>query len=322
MSACTTSVRLKALSPAEVGEMATKKKVAVSSFRHDSVGLSGKIEAKISNYKLDNKKYFKVLSRKDINKVISEQKLQSSALMDETSSVRIGKLIGAQAIVSGEIASAHAESTSYLEDREKCLKYVKKEGCVKYRYYKVRCFMTKAQVSANINIVDVQDGSIIYGDAINKNYNSNSCRNSRNVLSKSQAKNYLTSLIADEFVHKLTPHYVYFSVELLESLDIDLNDKQELMFKRSIEYIKVGRMDRADKLLLRLMDEVNGSSYVIAYNYGVLKEARAELNEAKKLYSLADEISTEPIKEIIQALVRIDESLYKTNEAKRQINAN
>ena len=64
MSGCAQKVRIKALSPAEVGEMAYKKKVAITDFHNDRVGLSGKIESKIASHKLDNKRYFKVVSRK------------------------------------------------------------------------------------------------------------------------------------------------------------------------------------------------------------------------------------------------------------------
>ncbi|MDQ7067090.1 MAG: hypothetical protein Q9M40_03275 [Sulfurimonas sp.] len=52
ISGCAQKVRIKALNPAEVGEMASKKKVAVSNFKNDKVGLSGKIEAEIARQKI------------------------------------------------------------------------------------------------------------------------------------------------------------------------------------------------------------------------------------------------------------------------------
>ena len=93
MSGCAQKIRIKALTPAEVGEMASKKKIAISKFKGDNIGLSGKIESKIAKHKLDKKRYFTVLNRKDISKVISEQKLQSSELMDERTSTKIDYVI-------------------------------------------------------------------------------------------------------------------------------------------------------------------------------------------------------------------------------------
>ena len=105
MSGCAQKVRIKALDPAEGGEMATKKKVAISGFKNDKHGLSGKIESEIAKHKLDKKRYFTVVSRKDLNKVMAEQKLQSSVSIEEAIATQVGKLLGAQAVTNGEIAS-------------------------------------------------------------------------------------------------------------------------------------------------------------------------------------------------------------------------
>jgi len=335
VSGCAQKVRIKALNPAEVGAMASKKKVAVSDFRNDKVGLSGKIEAEIAKQKLDKKRYFTVLSRKDMAKVIGEQKLQSSELMDAATSAKIGKLIGAQAIINGEIASATAESGSYKEDREKCLQYYKGGGCAKFRYYKVTCKTTQASVSANINIVNIETGSIIYGDTISKDYSADSCKAGKSslglfivdtgpkqILSKGQALNRLASAIANEFVYKLTPNYIYFSVGLLESIELEnVTDAQKEKFKISLEYIKAARYDKAKKLLLSLMDELNGKSYAVAYVYGVVLEATGNFDESKEIYAAADELTLKPVNEINLAVNRIDRLIEKRDEARKQMNA-
>jgi len=322
MNGCSQKVRIKALSPAEVGEMAVKKKVAITEFKNDRVGLSGKIESKIASHKLDNKRYFKVLSRKDMSEILDEQRLQSSELIDETTSSKVGKLIGAQAIISGEVASADADSDYYMEDRERCLKYVKDKGCVKFRYYRVRCNTIQAQVSANISVVDVETGLIIYGDAINKEYSADSCLSTKPIYSNRQALNRLASNIADDFVYKLTPHYVYFNVELLDSIKYDdatRDDKRKLKF--ALKNIESGRIQKAEMILNSLMDSLNGKSYVVAYDFGVVKEALGKLDEAQNLYELADSLTLEPIEEIDEAISRIAKLINKNEEARRQISA-
>ncbi|MDY0233671.1 MAG: CsgG/HfaB family protein [Sulfurimonas sp.] len=331
MSGCAQKIKIKALQPAEVEEMATKKKIAISSFKNDYYGLSGKIESQIAKHKLDQKRYFTVVSRRDLDKIIAEQKLQSSELMDEATATRVGKLIGAQAVINGEIASASGESGRYLKDAKECLNYTKK-GCTKWRYYKVTCHTTKASVSANINIVNVETGSIIYGDTLNKEYSADSCRpiisdyfslgSSTAILSKGQALNRLTTEIANEFVYKLTPNYIYFEVALLDKVELDdATSKQKQTFENSLEFIKAGRMDRAESLLQQLLDELDGRSYVVAYVYGVVQEAEGRLNDAKKAYTLADDLTTKPVEEINLALRRIDNSIDKRERAKRQIDA-
>ncbi len=334
LSSCAQKVRIKALNPAEVGAMATKKKIAISKFKNDKYGLSGKIESEISKQKLNRKRYFTVVSRKDLDKIISEQKLQSSELMDEETATRVGKLIGAQAIINGEIASATATSGKYKQDRTKCLKYVKDEGCVKYRYYKVTCNTLQAAVSANLNIVDIETGSIIYGDNISKEYSADSCKSeqffgllsvnggSKQILSKGQALNRLTSAIASEFVYKLTPNYIYFEVSLLEDIELEgVTKAQKNTLESSLEYIKASRIDKAERLLQRLLDEVNGKSFVVAYDLGVVYEAQGKYDDATKMYTLADDMSMKPIEEINLALVRISNLIAKREEAREQIDA-
>ena len=335
VTGCAQKVRIKALNPAEVGEMASKKKVAVSKFKNDSVGISGKIEAQISKQKLDKKRYFTVLSRKDMNKVIAEQKLQSSELMDESTTSKVGKLIGAQAIIGGEVSSATAESGSYMDDRKECVSYYEEGGCARYRYYKVKCNTTQASVAVNINIVNIETGSIIYGDTISKDYSADSCKagsinlglltlntGSKQILSKGQALNRLASSIASEFVYKLTPNYIYFNVTLIESIELeDVTEVQENKFARALEFIKAARYDKSKKILAGLMDDLDGKSYAVAYVYGVIHEATGDFNKAKELYSVADELTMEPVPEINLAINRIDGLIEKRDEARKQMNA-
>ena len=320
-SACAKQIRIKSLTPAEVSEMASKKKIAVSEFRDDHIGLSGKIESKIAKHKLDNSKIFTVVNRKDLQKIIAEHKLQSSELMDEKTSTEVGKLIGAEAIINGEIAFADSKTTRQREAREKCLKYVKDEGCVRYKHYTVICESIQASVSANLNIIDVETASVIYGDTISKEYNDRSCI-SGGILSDSQAINRLSEEIADEFVYRLTPHYNYFYVELLDSIELDdISDENEDMFEAAISYIEAGRMKKADEILLRLMNELHSKSYVVAYVYGVVKESLGELDDAKELYKIADNLTYEPVKEINRALIRIEKLIDEKKELGRYMDA-
>ena len=54
--------------------------------------------------KLFQTKKFKVIERQLLNKIIKEQKLQVSGIIDEASAKKLGKLLGVNAIVSGTIA--------------------------------------------------------------------------------------------------------------------------------------------------------------------------------------------------------------------------
>jgi len=333
MTGCAQKVQIKALAPAKVGEMASKKKVAIVDFKGDEkTKLSSKIEAQIAKHELDKKRYFTVLNRKDMDKVLKEQKLQASELTDEKSVVKVGKILGAQALINGDVTSS-AESGHYVEDKEKCLQYYKDSGeCARYRYYKVQCKTLNASVSATISIVDMEDAHVIYSDTLSKEYSGDSCKDgdknfglvvldkdSVPILGKQQAITRLTDQIANEFVYKLTPHYIYFQVTLLDEIEFDVSDQQAKMLEIALENIKQGRLDKAEKILSKLSTELEGKSYVVNYDLGVVKEALGDFEAAKKLYKQADEAMLEPIPEVNAAVIRIDKLISQRDEATRQM---
>ena len=172
-----------------------------------------------------------------------------------------------------------------------------------------------------MSIIDVQTAEVLYGDFYNKSYNADSCQNyDEKLLSKAQAINKLAEDIAREFALKLVPHYVYHRVTLLEELDVPNSTlTQEKEFENALRYIKAGRVKKAQRVLQKLLDEFNGDSAVVAYDLGVLKEALGKLEEAKRLYILADEKSGEPVDEINRAIVRIEEEIQKRDEASTQL---
>ncbi len=316
LTGCAQKVNIRALEPAQIDRAALTKKIAVSDFNRDAVGLSRKIEAKLAKFKIDNKKYFTVVSRNDFNKIIQEQKIQNSGLVDSKTVVDIGNLIGAQAIISGNVAKVTSQDTRFYEKRIRCAD----KKCKKYTYYNVRCIKRVVGLSAEIRMVDVAQGDIIYADTSHKNATYKHCSDdSRPLPSKEMVAQRLADSIANDFVYKLTPHYRNFRVALLQEGDLDYNDKQEELLEVSLEYIEQGRFDKAEKFLIDLIDSTNSQSYVAFYNLGVVKEAEGNYNEAKEYYEYADNLMLKPVKEINEAVVRINSMIQKREKTDAQL---
>jgi PBP1b-binding outer membrane lipoprotein LpoB len=134
---CAQKVSIKALEPAEVDRASQTKKITVASFEHDRVGLANKIEANLAGFRIDNQKYFTIVSRGDFDTIINEQKLQNSGLVATSTVIEVGNLIGAQAIISGNVGRVSSSDTNYYEERARCADSKCKEvikynvGCVK-----------------------------------------------------------------------------------------------------------------------------------------------------------------------------------------------
>ncbi|WP_428739216.1 CsgG/HfaB family protein [Sulfurimonas sp.] len=316
-TSCAQRVGIKALEPAEVDRISQTKKITVTYFDNDRVGLSDKVEAKLAGFQLDNKKYFTIVSRKDFDNIISEQKLQNSGLVDPKDAVKIGNIIGAQAIISGHVSSPSIQDSRFYEQRVRCAN----SKCTELSYYNVSCMKRVSSLSADIRVIDVTKGDVIYADTLTRSSTDKHCIDDSRVLpSREMAGQYLANAIADSFTYKLTPHYKQFDVALLEKPDIDYTDRDEQLLKVSLTYIEQGRYDKAEKLLMDLVDATAQKSYVPFYNLGVIKEAQGNYDEAKEYYGYADNLMIEPVEEINNAVVRIESLIEKRKRTMEQIN--
>lgn len=316
LNACSQKVMIKALEPAQIDRISQTKKVAVLNFKNDTVGLSRKIEAKLSIFSIDNKKYFTLVSRNDFNTIIKEQKLQSSGLVNEDSSVKVGELIGAEAIISGNVNPPSMQDSYFREPRVRCAN----SKCSELSYYTVRCTKRVVGLSAELRVVDVTKGDIIFADTLTKNASFRHCvDDSRALPSRAMAAQNLSNQIANEFAYKLTPHYRQFYVSLLDDPDLDYTSEQEKLLKVSLEYIKQARYDKAEGFLTRLIDSTGGKSYVPFYNLGVIKEAQGNYKDAKEDYGYADNLMIEPVEEINEAIVRINNLIAKRQKTLKQL---
>ena len=316
---CVQKVKMKVLEPAEVARVATTKVIAVTDFKKDYyVGLSGKIETEISKQILDGKPYFTAVDRKAINKIIREQRFQSSGLMNEDTSVQLGKLIGAQALISGEITSQTSSNSYYKENRTKYRNPLKP---VQTAYtITVNCQKRVIGMGATIKIVDVKRGDIVYADNLSETKTYKHCNDDSRVLpSQRQGVQQIADSIAKNFVFKLAPHYVYISVDLIEDIEFDTTDANIKGLESALNWIKSERYDKAAVILEKLNGTLQGKSYAVIYDMGVVTEAQGQLEEAQKLYKEADALTMAPVEAINNSLTRIAQTIEKRKKALAQI---
>jgi tetratricopeptide (TPR) repeat protein len=315
-SACSQKVQIRSLVPAEIDRAASTKKISVSAFENDIFGLSSKIEYSLASKRIDNQNFFTIISRRDFEKIINEQKLQNSGLVDSSTVVEAGRLIGAQAIISGEVEKLLSKDSYYKEKRTKCVD----KKCKETLKYKVSCTKREVTLSAKLKMVDVQMGDIIYAQKLSKYDYWTHCSDDEKVIpSKSAAGKQLATSIANSFTYKMTPHYRYESVVLLEDADLDYSDYQERLLENSLIYIKQSRYDKAEQLLVKLIDSTDKQSYVSFYNLGVVREAQGDYRDAQEYYKVADNLMIEPVEEISKAIIRIKSVIYKHQKTQEQL---
>jgi len=315
LSGCASQLTVTILQPAEIDINA--KNIAVLAFKNDhNIGLTGEIESALTEVRFEGKPYFTVINRRSINNVIREQKLQYSGLLNENTSVEVGALLGAEALISGEITSNTKTDHSYQEKRWKC----KKKSCYAYT---VNCIQRRIHLGVNIRIVNVTLGSVLYSKSVNRSNDWRHCSDDNRILpSKEEGALLIAQRITKNFVLKLKPHYINAKVTLLESEDIEYNEHQKSLLKYGLEYLRQKRFDKAEQLLTELLASTGFKSYVAAYDLGVVKEVQGQLLKAQGYYDLADRLQVKPVKEINQAVTRVSDAIEKNTQAQRQVSRN
>ena len=314
---CSSHVTIKALKPAQVHRASSTKNVAVVALQNDRVGLGSKIESILAKHRVENEPFFTIVNRSNINHVLEEQKLQNSGLVDTKDIINVGNLIGAQAIISGNVGKSSLSDSHFYESRLRCVD----SKCKESYYFKVRCTKRVISLAADIKMVDVARGDIIYADNIARSSSFSHCSDdSRSLPSKESVADDLALSIADAFTYKLTPHYAYFNVELLDSPDLDYTSEQKELLKNALVYIEQNRYDKAKELLIQLVDTTSQQSYVAFYNLGVLTEAQGDYEKAKTYYEKADSLTSKPVEAINIAYNRIKTLIREQSIVTEQIN--
>ena len=317
INGCAQKVTVKALEPAEISAASKTKNIAVTKFYPDYVNLTDKVEAAISKQRIDGKPYFTVINRSDFNKVIKEQKLQNSGLVDESTAVEVGGILGAQAIISGSVDQPTLSDDKYYEERTKCRGKGEARQCWKI---KVSCLTRTISLTAQIRMIDVKTSTIISGDNVRRQRQWSRCADdSRTIPSKQAGAQNLANSIANHFAYRLTPHYQYMSVTLLEDPDLEYTDLQERLLENALLYIEQSRYDKAEQLLSRLIESTDSQSYVALYDLGVIYEARGDFTEAQHYYDAADKLTIEPVEEINLAVNRIVRLITNEKTAQAQM---
>jgi len=313
-SGCATKVSTTTIVPAEI-ERATKiKRIAVTDFKKDRLGLSQKVETALVSTTIKGQKYFVVANRSDLDKVMKESKLQSEDSFDTKTAVKIGNLLGVQAIVTGVISKTYSEDQRFYEGRSRC----GDKKCTYTVEYKVSCVKRTVGMSGNIKLIDIEKGDIIHTEGLDNTSVSKHCSDQSGGLpSKDASLNKMANVAAKTFVYKLSPHEVNYQIVLLEDPDIDYTDDEEQTLKNFIEVMKAGRTDKGERFAKKLVDLTKGQSYVALYNLGVIQELKSETKSALKSFIAADSLVVTDVPEISKALNRIKLITKNTEKFKK-----
>ncbi len=260
------------------------RKIAVLPFESRSLDgrlFSAEVSAELLKVKVDGEPYFKLVSRAEIDRVLSELKFSSSGLTEE--SARLGRLLKAEGILTG-VLEVSKNVVPYREKRFRC---VKTEGsglikkCVQSVEYYVSCRRYELELLMIPKLIDVERGEIVYSKKILKRVSDRYCSDEgRSVPSFSWMLERATAEAIRELVEDIAPHRVSVVAEFIDD-DEGIGDRKS--FERAIDLAKEGKISEA----CGIFESLREKTYALLYNRGLCAELEGDLDRALELYTEA-----------------------------------
>ena len=328
LQGCSQKILIKSLKSAKVTDKAVRN-ISVNTFTNDTISQSLQINSALGNVIINNKKYFTLIDRKNIDKVLIEKRLNDSGLVDLNNQNLLIGLKEVTSILTGTVLLNTKSSTQYYEKRtdfSRCVKWYTKNNkkyCSNYRKYTIYCKSNIYNVKTKINLIKISNSKIIFTKTYSKNKKYSHCSDDNTILpSKRTVNTNLAKGIANNLILDIAPSYVYYNVELLDSVKINISSTQKKKFKLALKMIELKRIKKANKILNYLNKELHNLSYVVLYDLAITEESLGNLNKALSLLNKAENITLVEdnlIDEISISIKRLTNNIKEVYKAKQQI---
>lgn len=323
---CTTqsTIWVERIKPAGI-YMPGVRKIAVVDFKGPEQ--SGSHIASLLQSKLLETQYFEILERDRLTRILDEQKLTMTGIMNEATASKIGKLLGVDALVFGEVTLYQVEPDELGSE-----KVEKKEGTGKYewveekniftgkkqkvkreimrtvwvdQYYRIR----RGTVAVNFRVVDVETGRLLVAHSDSKSYSSGKVVEGsyRELKPAGEILQSLSSQLVDKFVSMIAPHKVS-ERRMLESGTGKISEGKK--------FAQAGLWDEAIacwKKAIQTMPKVS-SGY---YNLGIAYEIKGDLDKAETLFKKAASLNQKKL--YMEAIARVRHEKEEQVKLKEQL---
>jgi curli biogenesis system outer membrane secretion channel CsgG len=303
-------VRVDVQKPAAV-HLSGVRKIAVADLRGPMS--SGPAMASLVQSMLMETGFYQLVERDKIAGILDEQKLAQAGVTDESTAKEVGQLLGADALVFGEITTYGVEP-----DETGSEKIEKKEGTGKYetveekniftgkkhkvrkeikrtvwvdQYYRIR----RGTVAVNFRVADVETGKLLAVHSDSKSYNSGKVVEGSGTSLKPEGEilNDLSTQVAKGFVQLIAPHRVT-ETRAIESGSGKIGEGKK--------FAQSGLWQDAFESWQEAV-RLTPNESAAHYDLGLAFEVRGDLDEAEKAIRKA--VSIKQKKTYLEALARV-----------------
>ena len=308
-------VNTETLAPAKSREMTGIRRLAVLDFSgHGGRELSRDVEAALVGIRVRGAPHFTMVDREALTAVLQEMGLAQSQIIEPKTAAQIGKLIGAEAMVLGTVQDARVEDSVYTETREACAD----KKCRRTYTRRVFCTRRDVHVAFTPKVVRVSSGQIIASEPLRQRRVRRACPGDRALESGATLINQARQHAIEDFAQLIAPHVIQDRLAVLSKDSTKPPSAVKAQLAAGVRWAKEGRLDRACPVWKETYT-LYPHGYALPYNLGLCAEASGQLDEAWDWYEQADGKTQRPVREISQALERIQTRRAQQEELARQL---
>lgn len=275
ISACSTkSLTIKSLHPSKI-EKEKIYTVKVDRFYRDDVNQTISLENAIANKVIDHRNVF-LLKNNDF---------------------------GTDAVVTRDVLNSSVRYNTYYRsevDYSRCRYYRyddrnRSRHCMEYVIRQIPCENREYNVTTNINIIKPITNEVIFSKTYDKSSYDNVCFDRpypfyRTTTDIFRINSQIAEQISQDIVDDMSPHYVYYNINIIEELDDNnkIYTKEHIKrFEKAVDLLVNKYLDLAKIEFESLDKELASQSFEITYNLALIYEASNQLEIANQLYTKA-----------------------------------
>jgi hypothetical protein len=236
---------------------------------------------------------FTVIERTHMDQILEEMKLAQTGLIDENQAVQVGKMLGADAIITGTVNVAVSDD------------WIKEKRTTKNKTTEVNCQQRNAKVTATIRISRVETAELMGSKDANNSQAVKKCEGDySSAMPPAEATvDICLKAVAGELVDYFVPK---FDQQKFEFAKVEGDD-----FKRFVEPAK-DALDAYDiknvYLQYAAIIERDPYNHAALYNLGVLYEMVGSYDKAVKQYEMSRKLKSQE-ERYVKACTRATQSL-------------
>lgn len=272
----------------------SSKKLTIRSLQPSKIENEKIHTIRVDRFYRDDVNQTEIITGKIANKIVDNQRVFELRYND----------FGTDAVLAGEVLNSSLDTYVYYRsevDYSRCRFYRYDEKnrtkrCIEYAVRYIPCENRDYNVTTNVQLIKPVTNNIIFSKTYDKSTSENICfdhpypfhnRLSSNAI---RVNSQIANEIATDLIDDISPHYVYFNINIIEELDEDnplYTKEQRYRFEKIVDLIENTNLDIAKLQLESLNQELNGKSFEVIYNLALINEAFGQLAYAHNLYNQA-----------------------------------